>query len=80
MTRPRIEPTKTVRHGRHLDEFWPGVVHSTWTLRGFVTIKRERKYNDPSNRNLVKESWQTVVKLGSRAFGTRYERKVRPRY
>lgn len=72
---PRIDPTKVVKHNHHLDEHWPGVVHSTWTLFGKLKLRRERTYTEPTNRNLRAVAYQLWLAGGDSTGGVRIERR-----
>jgi len=65
-----------VKHGRHIDEFWPGTVHSTWEFGKRFKIRRERTYSDPNNNALVKEAWIVMWNIGSHRGGWKCERDI----
>jgi hypothetical protein len=69
---PRIKPDNITQHGRHTDYFWPGVIHSVWTWRGFL-LRRERTYADRNHQRLAKTAWQLHYERPRRRGGLRYE-------
>lgn len=68
----RINPDRSVRHGRHVDHYWPGVIHSVWQWR-CLQLRRERVYADQSHQELIREHWQLHCDRGRRRLGVRYE-------
>ena len=72
---PRIQPIKTIRHKRHLDEYWPGLIYSTWSL-GNLRIRRERRYSDRYHKDLKSVTWQLWYGGHSTTSGFRVERRA----
>ena len=67
-----MDPDRTVRHGRHTDYYWPGVIHSVWEWGPF-RLRRERTYVDRYHQRLAKTAWQFQVSRERRRGGVRYE-------
>jgi hypothetical protein len=63
----RLKPDKEVKHGRHIDYFWPGTVHSVWKYRESIEVRRERSYFDKTHQKLRSTFWK--FKVGKTKFG-----------
>lgn len=71
----QLKPDNEVKHGKHVDKFWPGVVHSVWSLP-LAELRRERTYKERNNMDLRAESWLIILRIGRHKLGLKWERDI----
>jgi hypothetical protein len=80
MVKPRIEPDRFEQHGHHIDEWWPGLLHSTWSyFNGRVKVRRERRYNHRDHKGIKAVSYEARFKFGNRTSAGLKVQRLAPR-